>query len=121
MARLKRLDATDLLVLNTEGEDHLVVTKQEISNTIKKYVEKEVGDLPELISKKYKDELLKKIDVKISVIEKELSAFIDYKFDQLAEKACDLLISRKFKEEVERRAEEIAEQKINKKNSKGKF
>lgn len=121
MPRLKRLDATDLLTVPTEDGDHLVVTKQEVANILKKFIESEVGNLPDEITKNHKEELIKHINQKMSMIEKELSAFIEYKFDTLAEKACDMLISRKFNEEVERRAEFKAEQLAIKKIQKGTF
>ena len=122
MPRLKRLDATDLLTIPNENGDHLVVTKQEVANIIKKFIQNEIGNLPDEISKTHKDELIKHINQKISIIEKELSVFIDYKFDALAEKACEMLISRKFTEEVESRVQQRAEKLINEKIlKKGKF
>ena len=121
MARLKRLDATDLLKIPTDGDDYLVVTKQEVANIIRKFIQNEIGNLPDEIAKNHKDELIKHINNKVAIIEKELSAFIDYKFDMLAEKACDILISRKFNEQVDKRVQERAEQLITKKNLKGKF
>jgi hypothetical protein len=122
MPRLKRLDATDLLTIPNETGDLLVVTKQEVANIIRKFIQNEIGNLPDEISKTHKDELIKHINQKISIIEKELSAFIDYKFDALAEKACEMLISRKFTEEVESRVQERAEKLINQKIlKKGKF
>lgn len=121
MPRLKRLDATDLLKVPTENDDYLVVTKQEVANIIRKFIQNEIGNLPDEISKSHKEELVKDINKKISVIEKELSAFIDYKFDMLAEKACELLISRKFNEEIEKRVQERAEYLLNEKLKKGKF
>ena len=121
MSRLKRLDATDLLKVPTENDDYLVVTKQEVANIIRKFIQNEIGNLPDEISKTHRDDLLKSINQKISIIEKELSAFIDYKFDALAEKACDMLISRKFNEEVERRVLERTEYLLTEKQKKGKF
>ena len=122
MPRLKRLDATDLLKVPTENDDYLVVTKQEVASIIRIFIQNEIGNLPDEISKSHKDELIKSINQKIAVIEKELSAFIDYKFDKLAEKACEMLISRKFTEEVESRVQQRAEKLINEKIiKKGKF
>ena len=121
MARLKRLDATDLMVLPTEDENRLVVTKQEVVNILRQFIQNEIGNLPDEITKTHKDELIKNINQKMSVIEKELSAFIDYKFDMLAEKACEMLINRKFNEEVNKRVNERAEELIRIKKSKGNF
>lgn len=121
MPRLKRLDATDLLVVPTEDENKLVVTKQEVANILRQFISNEIGNLPDEIAKNHKEELIKHITQKIEIIEKELLAFIDYKFDTLAEKACDILISRKFNEEVEKRVEEKAERLIIEKQKKGRF
>ncbi len=122
MPRLKRLDPTDLLKVPTENDDYLVVTKQEVANIIRIFIQNEIGNLPDEISRSHKDELIKSINQKIAVIEKELSAFIDYKFDKLAETACEILISRKFNEEVESRVQQRAEKLINEKIiKKGKF
>lgn len=121
MPRLKRLDATDLLKLPTENDDYLVVTKQEVANIIRKFINNEIGNLPDEIAKNHKDELIKHINQKVSIIEKELAAFVDYKFDMLAERVCDMLISRKFNEEVDKRVQDKAESLILEKQKKGKF
>lgn len=132
MPRLKRLDATDLLKVPTENDDYLVVTKQEVAHIIRKFIQNEIGNLPDEITTKHRDEILKEVNKKnliiekelkdrLSTIEKELSAFIDFKFDALAEKACDLLISRKFNEEIEKRVQERTEYLLTEKQKKGKF
>ena len=121
MPRLKRLDATDLLKVPTDNDDYLVVTKQEVANIVRTFIQNEIGNLPDEISRSHKDDLIKSINQKIAVIEKELSAFVDYKFDKLAEKACEMLIARKFTEEVESKVQQRAEKLINEKLKKGKF
>jgi len=65
MPRLKRLDATDLLTIPNETGDLLVVTKQEVANIIRKFIQNEIGNLPDEISKTHKDELIKHINQKI--------------------------------------------------------
>ena len=57
------------------------------------------------------------VETRISQIEKDADAFIGLKIDEMAEKICDMLITRKFKEEVEKKAEELLIQK----QIKGKF
>ena len=108
---LKRLDASDLLTIKDENEDYYVVTKQETAKVIRDFVINEIGNLPDEISEKHKiqilDELNKKlINNRLSDIEKEMAAFIDFKFDTLAEKASELLINRKFIEEVNKKTEQ---------------
>jgi hypothetical protein len=126
--RLKKLENADLVTLKNELDNVYVVTKQETAKVIRDYVVNEIGNLPYEISNKRKDELSKLVDDKMSEIEKiilnkmssiekELAAFIDHKFDSLAEKACDMLLNRKFLDEVNKRAEEL----LLKKEMKGKF
>jgi hypothetical protein len=125
---LKRLEASDLLTIKDKNDDYLLVTKQETAKIIRDFISEEIGNIPDDISEKHKKELLYEINKKMSFVEKtikdrlnelekELSAFIDFKFDTLAEKACDMLLTRKFMEEVDKKAEE----KLIKKQAKGKF
>lgn len=125
---LKRLESSDLLTIKDENEDYYVVTKQETAKVIRDFITSEIGNIPDEISQKHKQRLLDEIDKKMSAIEKvvsdrlndmekEIAAFIDFKFDKLAEKASELLINRKFMEEVNKKAE----QKLLEKQAKGKF
>ena len=121
MSRLKRLDATDLLSIPTEDNNHFVATKQEVAKVIREFVIGEIGNLPNEISDRHKKELSVKINEKMVVLEKELIAFIDYRFDSIAEKACEMLLNRKFTEEVNKRVDERIEKTILEKQKKGKF
>jgi hypothetical protein len=121
MARIKRLDATDLLSIPTEGGNHIIATKQEVAKHIKDFISIEIGNLPKEMADKHKKELVVNINEKMVLLEKELIAFIDYRFDSIAEKACEMLLNRKFTEEVNRKVDERIEKIILDKQKKGKF
>lgn len=121
MERLKRLDATDLISIPKDNNTYFAVTKEEVRSILKKYIKEEVDNIPEIISENHKNNLIKLVEQKISIIEKELDAFIEHKFNLLAEKTCELLLNRKFNEEVAKKAEERAEQLLSQKLKKGKF
>lgn len=119
---LKRIEPSDLLTIKDEKDDYYVVTKQETAKVIRDFIASEIGNLPDEISEKHKkrifDELNKRMlaienmmTTRISEIEKEIAAFIDFKFDNLAEKASELLINRKFMEEVNKKVEDKLLQK----------
>jgi len=125
---LKRLEASDLLTIKDEMNDYYVVTKQETAKVIRDIITSEIGNIPDEISEKHSKNILNELNKKMSDveknvnrrlndIEKEIAAFIDFKFDILAEKASELLINRKFMEEVNKKAE----QKLLEKQAKGKF
>jgi hypothetical protein len=118
---LKRLENSDLITLKDELDNLYVVTKQETSKVIRDYVANEIGNLPDKISERHKKDLQSALDQKMKVLEKELVAFIDYKFDTIAEKACEMLINRKFIEEVNKRVDEKVEKLLLEKQKKGKF
>ena len=54
---------------------------------------------------------------KFSTMQKDVVAYIDFKIDILSQKICDMLITRKFNEEVDKRVNE----KFEKLKTKGKF
>jgi hypothetical protein len=125
---LKRLEKKDLLSIKDSNDDVYVVTKQETANVIREFVKNEMDNLSDELSESRKKKLIKEVNDKMGNVEdvlnkrlaeitKELAAFIDYKFDELAERACDMLITRKFLEEVDKRAE----QKLLEKQARGKF
>ena len=126
--RLKKLESSDLLTIKNELDDYYVVTKQETVKVIREFVKNEIGNLPDELSEEQRNKISrdikermsgveKSIKIRLSEMESELAAFIDYKFDELAEKACEMLLNRKFMEEVDKRAE----QKLLQKQAKGKF
>lgn len=115
--RLKKLESSDLLSIKDSNGDFLVVTKQETTHIIKEFIKNEVINSADDFSSKQRKAMEKRVEANLDKIEKSLIAFIDYKFDMLAEKACDMLITRKFNEEVLKKAEEL----ITKKKLKGKF
>jgi hypothetical protein len=118
---LKRLENSDLITLKDELDNLYVVTKQETSKVIRDYVANEIGNLPDEISGRHKKDLQSALDQKMRTLEKELVAFIDYKFDTIAEKACEMLINRKFIEEVNKRVDEKIEKLLLEKQKKGRF
>lgn len=115
--RLKRLEASDYIQIRDANGDILVVTKQETRSVIHEMLEHEYKLLSQRVIKKIEDDLTKQIEENFKTFEKDAESFINYKIDQTAEKICDMLITRKFKEEVEKRAEELLRQK----QIKGKF
>ena len=126
--RLKRLEASDLLPMKDSNGDFLVVTKQETRAIIEEFIRNEIinvgDDYIENSRMKFKQLVDSKIPLfekmvndRISLFEKSVDAFISHKFDLLAEKICETLISRQFNEEVER----VAERKLKEKRFKGKF
>lgn len=115
--RLKRLEASDYIQIRDANGDILVVTKQETRSVIHDMLEHEYKLLSQRVIKKIEDDLTKQIEENFKTFEKDAESFINYKIDQTAEKICDMLITRKFKEEVEKRAEELLRQK----QIKGKF
>ena len=115
--RLKKLEATDYIQIHDGNGDILVVTKQETRSVIREMLENEYELLSKRSLKKVEDDLAELVNQKFSIFEKDAEAFINHRIDQVTEKICDMLIMRKFKEEVEKRAEELMIKKL----SKGKF
>lgn len=131
--RLKKLEASDLLTLITDSKDTLVVTKQETAVIVSSFIKSECsGILDELkneISYAAKDiqhnkvellneelsrrvnELDKKMTDKLNIIEKSIDGFIEHRFNELSEKICNLLITRRFNDEVNKKAEELLHKK----------
>lgn len=105
--RLKRLEATDYLQVRDGNGDILVVTKQETKAVIKEMLEYEYELLSRRAIQKVQDILTEQIENRISQFEKEADAFINHKIDEMAHKICDMLVMRKFKEEIEKRAQEL--------------
>ena len=119
--KLKKLESSDILTVKDNNDDLYVVTKQEVARVIREFITNEIGNLPDEISERHKKDLASKINSKMEILEKELVTFIDYRFDTIAEKACEMLLSRKFTEEVNKRVDERIEKIILKKQAKGKF
>lgn len=115
--RLKRLESTDYMQINDSNGDILVVTKQETKAVIREMLEDEYNLLFKRSIKKLETNITQFVENNISSFEKDAEAFINHKIDQAAEKICDMLVMRKFKDEVEKRAEEL----LLKKQAKGKF
>lgn len=128
---LKRLDESDLFTIKDEyGDNIAVATKQEAASIVHSFVKQQMKDMGEefwndeklnfsLKAKENKDALEKMINDKIARMEKEIGAFIEHKFDLVVEKMCEDLLSRKVKEEINRRVEEALEQIKLKKSGKG--
>lgn len=124
-ARLKRLEESDYITIKGEQKDITVVTKQETRSVIKELIEKECGPalikatsniistFDTMIDNNIKPEL----NEKFSVMQRDVVAYIDFKIDILSQKICDMLITRKFNEEVDKRVNE----KMEKLKTKGKF
>ncbi len=104
--KLQAFVQDDLLPIKDRNDDFLVVTKIETKNVIKEYINDEFKFLTQKVVNTHRESLEGDIDSRMAFVEKSVSAYIDYKFDKLAESICDLLITRKFKEEVERRVNE---------------
>ena len=101
--RLKSLTSEDVLSIKDANGNYLVVTKQEVDYTIRQMVRNEMDFFTDEAIKGRKKECEEMIRVKTEAIERSIYAMITFKFDKLAEKVCDLLITRKFNEEVERK------------------
>jgi len=108
--KLKSFSQDDLLSIRDKDDNYLVATKIETKNIIKEFIKDEFDFLTDNIvvnqTKQIEKEIQQNINARIITIEKSVSAYIDYKFDQLSEKICDLLITRKFTEEVDRKVKE---------------
>ena len=116
--RLKKLESSDYIKIHDTNDDILVVTKQETKLVIKEMLEREYGLLSKRSLNKMEENITKLVEEKISTFEKDAESFINHRIDQMAEKICDMLIMRKFKEEVEKRAKELI---IIKEKIKGNF
>jgi len=92
--KLKKLEPSDILTVKDNNDDLYVVTKQEVARVIREFITNEIGNLPDEISERHKKDLASKIGNKMAILEKDLIAFIDYKFDTIAEKACEMLLIR---------------------------
>lgn len=109
--RLKKLENSDLLSIKDSNGDFLVVTKQETTKVIKDFIEaqfsNELDEMSRNIATSEKRKLEKIVTDRLNDIEKNIDAFIEYKFTLLSEKICDMLITRKFGEEVNKKADEL--------------
>lgn len=115
--RLKRLEKGDYIPIHDNNGDILVVTKQETKAVIKEMLEQHYQLLSQRSIQKLENNLTKLVESKTTQIETDAEAFINHKIDEIAYKICDMLITRKFKEEVEKRAEEL----LRLKQTKGGF
>lgn len=125
MAKLKRLEESDILRIDFNDQS-LIITKQETGNIVRGFLQaefnNEITSLKEHFFKVTEeiinnDNLKQNVNNKMSEIEKSIDSYIEYKFDQLAQKISEHLLSRAFNEEVERKVNEL----IEKKKLKGKF
>lgn len=115
--RLKKLESTDYIQVRDNSGNILVVTKQETNAVIREMLEHEYELASNRAISKIERKIANLVESKFSTFERDAEAFINHRIDQLAEKVCDMLIMRKFKDEVEKRAEEL----LIKKQLKGKF
>lgn len=111
--RLKRLESSDLIPMKDSNGDFLVVTKQETTKVIHDLVKAEIMNAGDDFIHNQRKELEAYISKRFTHIEKSIDAFIEHKFDTLAEKVCDMLITRKFTEEVNKKVNEKINKKIN--------
>ena len=125
MAKLKRLEESDILRIDFNDQS-LIITKQETGNIVRGFLQaefnNEITSLKEHFFKVTEeiinnDNLKQNVNNKMCEIEKSIDSYIEYKFDQLAQKISEHLLSRAFNEEVERKVNEL----IEKKKLKGKF
>ncbi len=118
--RLKKADSGDYLPIENNNGDILLVTKQETILVIREFIRAEIGNLREddtlILERKRIENIL--VD-KIHRLEKELEAYVNYKFDTIAEQLCEKLLTRKFNEEVQKRVDEKLEKIRQKKLGKG--
>jgi hypothetical protein len=103
--RLKKLDSSDLMSLENDNGDIIVLTKIETSNIIREFIKSEFSNLNDDIFFEEKKRVENLLTEKIEKLEKEIDSYIQYRFDCLAEKVCEYLISRKFNEEIENRVD----------------
>jgi hypothetical protein len=124
-ARLKKLESSDLLPIKDLNGDYLVVTKQETNLVIKELLEVQsdalLNDKVKKIVKSFEtivDGPLKKgIDVRLDDLSRDVEAHINYRIDNLAKNITEMLITKNFNDEVNRKVEE----KLKNIKTKGKF
>ena len=104
--RLRTLADGDLINIKDKDDNFLVITKIETKNVIREFIKDEFDFLTNKVVINQSKEIEKDVNRRIEGIEKSVSAYIDYKFDKLSEKICELLLNRKFNEEVERKVKE---------------
>jgi ABC-type sulfate transport system substrate-binding protein len=104
--RLRTLSEGDLINLKDKDDNFLVITKIETKNVIREFIKDEFDFLTNKVVINQSKEIEKDVNRRIEAIEKSVSAYIDYKFDKLSEKICELLLTRKFDEEVDRKVKE---------------
>lgn len=143
--RLKRLDETDFYSLEDENGNIVLVTKQETANVIRQHIQDEVSKLDEYYIANQLDKIqedfndvafeLKKelehqissglariksdIDQKMGELEASVGKYLDYKFDLVAEKMCEKILSKEINQEVEKRLAAKLEEIRLKKSAKG--
>ena len=113
-ARLKKLDESDYITIKGKHKEITVVTKQETRSVIKELIERECG--PALVKATMnvlstfdtmiENNIKPDLNEKFSNMQRDVVAYIDFKIDLLSEKICDMLITRKFNEEVDKRVNE---------------
>ncbi len=104
--KLRTLNECELINLKDKDDNFLVITKIETKNVIREFIKDEFDFLTQKTVANKTIEIEGDVSKRIEKIEKSVSAYIDYKFDVLSEKICELLLTRKFNEEVERKVKE---------------
>lgn len=110
---IQRTPIETLSLTSSDGRQILVTTK-EAKEEIKDYIHKELNSFTTEVIFNKEQELKQELETRFNKMERLLLALLDHKWDQLAEKIVDKLITRKFNEEVERRVTEKLNNKGNK-------
>lgn len=99
------------LKLRTENHGIVVLTKDETKECLKELLEETL----DLKSSESINDIKKQLEDNVSkafwVIDEQLTVFVNNKIDVLTEKVVDMLLTRKFNEEVEKRVKEELQKK----------
>jgi hypothetical protein len=123
-ANLKKNEPSDYITINGANKEVTVISKQETKLIINELIMKEcesslkkaTRDLLLTYDKMIDENIKPDLDEKFLHLQKEVVAYIDFKLDILSQKICDLLITRKLNEEVDKKVSEKLQQA-----RKGKF
>lgn len=115
--RLKKLQSSDLLTVKNGEDNFISITKQETKLIIGEIIKDNFNFFADEKIVGYKSLFEEKINNKLNEIEKNIDAYIEYRFDMLAEKLSEKLLTRHFENEVNKKVDFI----INNKKVKGKF
>ena len=97
-------------LVNEDDEVH-ILTEQETRSIIKEMIYKEIDFHSSEVIEKFKEKSEENLSAGFWHVDEELNKFINRKFDALSDKIVDMLITRKFNEEVEKRVNEKLKQK----------